>query len=444
MESSAPKNSTASLEPAPQTNILIFLGVGVLISVATEFFPPSLLFSLLRVGALCALGTALFLRIREATRLEGIRVLHEGEFQDIVRGFRDALIVYDQNFKILFANDAAEKLFGIPIESLVGRDIKPELSELPEFKLLVQVLFPSLAPVVISRSPGGTYPQVSDISFSDIPLELRVTTAQVSTEEDPTLGFVKVIQDRTREVSLVKMKEEFITVASHQLRTPVNELRWGLESLEAEAGLSEGGKAVLAKNVSSARSLSDLIENLLNISKIEEGRFGYSFVQTDLTVFLEGVLGTMLSVAERSGVKLYFDRPKEELPPVSIDPQKLSLVVANLIDNAIRYNVKQGQVTVSVSKSTSGPFLEVRVKDTGIGIPSEDIPKMFHKFFRAGNAVKFETEGSGLGLYIVRNILRAHGGDVWIESEVERGTTVLFTLPTDPTLIPPREVAVEY
>ncbi len=439
-----PKKTHRGTEAHAGNAVVLVVGAAILLAAGMEFFPSSSLVMGVRIALLLAAAIALFFLSRQAERGANAPAAEEGEFQSIVRGFRDALIVYDQSFKVLFINKAAEKLFGIAADSFVGREVKPELGESQEFRLLVQVLFPSLAPMVVSRSPAGTYPQVSDLSFSEPPLELRVTTGQVTSLDGTPIGFMKIIQDRTREVSLVKSKEEFITVASHQLRTPVNELQWALESLQNETQLSDEGKKTLERSLRSARALADLIENLLNISKIEEGRFGYSFVETDLTSFLEGILGDLLLVAERSGVKLYFDRPKESLPKVSIDPKKLSMVVFNLVDNAIRYNVKQGDVTVRIQKSTSGPYLETTIQDTGIGIPPEEVPKLFNKFFRARNAVKFATEGSGLGLYIARNIVRAHGGDVWLESEVERGTTVHFTLPVDPTLIPPKEVAMEY
>ena len=119
------------------------------------------------------------------------------------------------------------------------------------------------------------------------------------------------------------------------------------------------------------------------------------------------------------------------------------MVLSNLVDNAIRYNVPNGQIVVTLEKVADQPYVEVRVKDTGIGLPAEEMEKLFSKFFRASNAVKFQADGSGLGLYIARNIIQAHGGQIWAESELNRGTTVHFTIPTDPSLVPQKEVALE-
>jgi len=120
-------------------------------------------------------------------------------------------------------------------------------------------------------------------------------------------------------------------------------------------------------------------------------------------------------------------------------PAKLGMALSNILDNTIKYNIKNGQVTVNVERMKDKPFVKVTIKDTGVGIPGDQIQNLFKKFFRADNAIKFQTEGTGLGLFIARNIIRRHGGDIWAESELNRGTTIYFTLPTDPSLIPPEE-----
>jgi two-component system sensor histidine kinase VicK len=136
---------------------------------------------------------------------------------------------------------------------------------------------------------------------------------------------------------------------------------------------------------------------------------------------------------------MYFDRPKDALPHVMIDGKRLSIALTNFLENAIKYNIENGEVIVRVDQVPGKPFVEVSIKDTGIGIPPESIDKLFKKFYRAENAVASQTEGSGLGLYMAKGIVNAHGGEVWAESEVGRGTIMHFTLPTDPNLIPKHE-----
>ncbi|MFA4990905.1 MAG: ATP-binding protein, partial [Candidatus Paceibacterota bacterium] len=127
------------------------------------------------------------------------------------------------------------------------------------------------------------------------------------------------------------------------------------------------------------------------------------------------------------------------LEPFKFDPMRIKIVIQNLLENALRYNVENGQIIVKVEKKP--PYVEVSVSDTGIGIPKDELPKLFTKFFRASNVLKYETEGTGLGLYITKNIIEAHGGKIWAESIENRGSTFYFTLPIDEKLIPKRHIS---
>lgn len=375
------------------------------------------------------------------------------ELERIIYGLNDGIIIYDQDFRILFFNPAAEKLFKVSAASVINKSLQAQEAEKPELRVLVQTLFPSLAPVMIPRSPTGTWPQIVDISFTDPSLELRVTTSSLGDAEGgpPTASlatggrakFLKTVRDRTRETALLRTKEEFLTVASHQLKTPITEISWALEALKDDKSLSEASQEIVQHAFDAGKLLLKIVEDFLNISKMEEGKSDYHFQPADIGAFLNQILSQCSSQASRAGVRLYFDAPPGPLPTVMIDANKLSLAVVNMLENAIRYNVKNGQVIVGVQPVSGKPFLEISVKDTGIGIEPDALPKLFTKFFRAENAVKFQTEGSGLGLYIAKNIVQAHGGEIRTESEVNRGTVFYFTLPTDPTLVPQQEVQTE-
>jgi signal transduction histidine kinase len=365
------------------------------------------------------------------------------ELKSILASIDDVLIVYDEDFKVVFFNGAAEKLFKLPASAALGHVLSARDVEKDGWRILVQVIFPSLAPRVLIRTKEGDTPQVADVSFTDPELELRVTTIPVLDAAGNPLAFMKIIRDRTALVAALRSKNEFITVASHQLRGPVTDINWALQSLSQVTELNETNKMIVDTALAASQNLLHRIEDLLNIAKMEDGQFGYNFEDADIVDYVGKMLADVLPAARKAGVKIYFDRPSEPMPHVNIDPKRLSLAVTNLLENAIRYNVENGEVTVKIDKMQDKPFVVVSVKDTGIGIPSEAISKLFSKFYRAENAVKSQTEGSGLGLYISKGIIVAHGGQIWAESELNRGTTISFALPTDSSLVPRHEVSSE-
>ena len=143
-------------------------------------------------------------------------------------------------------------------------------------------------------------------------------------------GFLKIVKNRTREVALLKSKNEFISVASHQLRTPMNEILWALQAIYGNEALPPDARELSERALRSAEQLVSLIDDILNITRIEEGRFGYAFESADIAEFLGKISGGVLPQAERAGVKLYFDQPKDKLPKVMIDEKKLSMLMSFL------------------------------------------------------------------------------------------------------------------
>lgn len=369
-----------------------------------------------------------------------ITAMSDAWLRSVVSELSDAVLAYDENFSVLMFNKAAERVFGVSASEVLGKTLSIAQASDPKLQRLAQVVFPSLAPTVIPRSEQGAYPHVADIRFEDA--FLRVTTNRITDEAGKTQGFTKVIRDRTREAEILKSKGEFITVAAHQLRTPLTAVGWAFQGLKKDMALSADSKLLVDTGDLAAQKLLQIVNDLLDVAKMEGGKFGYEFVSGDLVAFLDSVIQGAKPVAQSYNVELFFDAPKEPIP-MDFDAQKIGIALSNLIDNGIKYNVPNGSVTVSVRKLPEAPYVEVRVKDTGVGIPPEGLKKLFTKFFRAENVLKFSTEGSGLGLYLAKNIVNRHGGKIWAESELNRGTTFYFTLPTDPSLIPKKEVIEE-
>ena len=392
-------------------------------------------------GVFIVIGATIFVTNLRLARSNLQIKVERNLLQSVVQNLRDGIVAYDADFKVLLFNPAAGVIFNLKTEEVMGKMLSVDMAEDRRFRLLAQTVFTSLAPTVVTRSEPGAPVQVLDMIFKDPPLQLRVVSARIIDPAGKLLGFMKIVHDRSREVAIIKSKSEFISVTAHQLQAPLSAINWAFELLGDEKDLSENGREMVAHGRVASTKAFRLVKDLLDASKIEEGRFGYQFEKIEIVSFVEKILEEAASAAKQYNVNVYFERPEDKSIEITADSAKLGMALSNLLDNAIRYNVPSGQVVVRVSRVKDAPYLLISVKDTGMGIAPEDMKKLFDKFFRGQNAAKTSMTGTGLGLYIVKNIIQSHGGQIWAESQAKRGTTFYFTLPTDPKLIPPREAA---
>lgn len=438
MATISPGMKTSYLKMPEMRPFWYFLPLAVVLAVINAIYLKAA-WSLISTSVFVVMGAILFLNGVRIARLNNEIKLERNELGSIIANLFDGIIAYDQNFKIVMMNRAAEQMLRAPAAEVVGKQVTPDLAKDPRFTVLAQILYPSIAPVVIRRTEGGVYPQIVDMTFAKPFAEFRVTTDRIIDPNGVLLGFVKIMHDRTLEVAMLKSKSEFIEVAAHQLRTPLTSINWIFESLAKET-MPADQKEMVDMGVMAVGNILKTVNDLLDVSQIEGGRYGYDFQEMDINEFADQVLAEMMPYAKEMGINVYLKRLENPLA-VSIDPQKLGIVLSNLVSNAIKYNIENGEVIVEIKKLEDKPFVEVSIKDTGIGIPADEMQRLFKKFFRSDNARKTVVDGTGLGLYIARNIVRRHGGDIWAESQLNRGSTFHVMIPTDPTLIPPKEVA---
>ncbi len=394
------------------------------------------------IGGSFAVGAVTFIiNLLSIGEKESEAEFGEGEFERMVANLDDGIISYDNNFRIAVFNKAAEGMFHIKKDSILGKSVSPELISDPNIKLLVQIIFPSLAPSVLKKSAPGVFPQVADVDFSDPDFHITVSTDRVIDSAGKTIGFFKIIRNRTREVDLLRSKSEFVSVAAHQLRTPITAVHWIFEILSKNESVKGTDAEMVASGLNASLRMLKIVNDLLDVSRIEAGRFGYNFMDIDISAFLSEVVANAKIVAKEFSVSISLDMPSGPIM-IHCDPQKLGLAFSNLIDNAIKYNLKNGQVFIRLAPVPNAPYIDIAIRDTGIGVPPNDMQKLFTKFYRGENVVKEQTDGSGLGLYITKNIIARHGGKITAESVIGRGTTFNVHLPLDPTLIPSGEVPI--
>ncbi len=283
------------------------------------------------------------------------------------------------------------------------------------------------------------------VSQGDLQYRLKITSGDEIGELTDAFNIMvsKLQEQQTRERLISQMKSEFISIAAHQLRTPLSAVKWTLKMLgDGDMGqLTAEQKEFLERGYQVNERMIALVGDLLNVARIEEGRFGYNFEQTDFGAYLSQYLERYHFTAESRNIRIVYEKPNWTLPKLTIDPAKMDLVLQNLLDNAMKYSRPGGTVTVSIRLLPE--HLEVTIADTGVGVPKHQMHRLFTKFFRGDNVVRMQTEGSGLGLFIVKNIVKNHGGDVRVESEENVGTKMIFTLPLSEEFVPKKEITFE-
>lgn len=353
-------------------------------------------------------------------------------FGALVESLNDGVVIYGSDFTVLAMNAAVEKMFSMKRSDWVGKKVEPKTS-LPEGqKLFIQILFPSLAPSATQISEGDAWPKVVEITTENPPKKFMTSLARVLGEGDVGEYFIKIIKDKTEEKEMQESKSEFVDIAAHQLRTPLTSLSWSLESIVKESsGVSESISKTAEEALRVSNRALKIVNDLLEVSKIGGGGESYSMERTALAPFVRQIVGAADSFAKERGISLFFQPipPEWEGVEAMMDVERLGAALGNLIDNAIKYNTKNGEVSVSFEVFPEKNSAKITVKDTGIGVPEKEVPKIFEKFSRASNASVIDTTGSGLGLYIVRNIVERHGGRVGFESKEGRGSSFWLSIP---------------
>jgi signal transduction histidine kinase len=235
-------------------------------------------------------------------------------------------------------------------------------------------------------------------------------------------GFAQDISDRKQ---ADQMKSDFVSFVTHQLRTPLAGIKWLLELASQEPDLSEDVRSYIADAREADERLVRLVNDLLDASRLERGKLTITPKEVDLAALTQSVLDEMKPLIAEKGHRVTFQPMASS--PVWADPQLLRQVVLNMTSNAVKYTPPGGEIAIRLDRD--GDALRWAIQDSGIGIPKTSQARLFEKFYRAENVLTIETEGTGLGLYLVRLILEQFEGRVWCESEEGRGSTFFFTVP---------------
>lgn len=344
------------------------------------------------------------------------------KLNSVLNNMSDGVFALDKADRIMMFNRAASKITGRSIETVAGQPLEQVV---PFHKHGKAVLVDWLA----RTDPHAVHTyRWTDLELATIGGEIRRVSLEVVTlPQDPNgIRMLGTFHDITRDMELEDKELNFVALAAHDLRTPLTTIKGYLDILKSEIGneLDSEHRQVLDRSMMGVTELTHLINNLLNVSRIESGELNYQFEPTSWTAFMKDLAVELKQRTEHHGRKLAVKMPAK-LPTVLVDHIAISEVFYNLIDNAIRYTKTGDTITITSAKSHDG--LQTTVTDTGEGIPKEAQKHLFEKFFRAGGLKS--KGGTGLGLYICRQVAEAHKGYMWVESEVGKGSTFGLHLP---------------
>jgi len=347
----------------------------------------------------------------------------------ILRSIGDGLVVVDKEGKISYINKSFEEMLGWQSEEILGKSMvevvpREDINGVGvSFKERILTLVLNGQKFVADLTNPFYYIRKNKSRFPTSSIVAPVIL------EGKIVGAVEVFRDITKEKEIDKAKTEFVSLASHQLRTPLSTVSWYSEMLLAgDAGeVTPNQKKYLEEIYNGNQRMVDLVNTLLDVSRIELGTFVVESKPTDLKKLVISVISEQQPQIDEKRIKFVpsFDA---HISLLQADPKLLRMVVENLLSNAIKYTPDGGRVKLVLSHNDD-KTVSIIVSDTGYGIPKNQQDKIFTKLFRADNVVGKDTEGTGLGLYIAKSIVEQAGGKIWFESDENKGTTFSVTMP---------------
>lgn len=334
----------------------------------------------------------------------------------------DHVVITDADGIVLYGNKGVERITGYTLEEALGKKAGTLWkAPMPEeyYKKLWQTI------KIEKRTFDG---EIKNRRKNGELYDAKVTISPIINDQKEIEFFVAIERDITHEKMVDQAKTEFVSLASHQLRTPLSSVNWYAEMLLAGDGgkLSSEQETFVKEIYTGNQRMVDLVNSLLNVSRLELGTFAVEPEPTDVVAMVKDVLKEMQPTVLQKNLKTNFEY-SQDIPIIQADPKLFRIVFQNLLSNAVKYTPENGSVSLKLNKDKKN--LLVEVSDTGYGIPKQDQSRIFQKLFRAENVREKDTEGTGLGLYIIKSIIDHAGGKITFKSIQDKGTTFYLEIP---------------
>lgn len=357
----------------------------------------------------------------------------------ILGSIGEGLIGLNEQGTIEFVNNAACQQLGFSKDEMLGKSFNEILRATD---MQGQAIPKENRP--LEKAMAGNRPISTTIQYArkdNVVFPARINVAPIKDTTGKVIGAIEVFQDVTKELELDKAKSEFVSLASHQLRTPLSAINWYAEMLlNGDAGKINKEQAEYLKEIFDGnKRMVELVDSLLNVSRLEVGKLKNEPVDTVITDIADS-LEKELAVSIKTHKIDYHRDVEPKLPTLFADPKLIRIILQNLLSNAIKYTPDSGKVRLTLRRASAQDIREadvprgsdyfyIGVSDTGYGIPEGQKSKIFEKLFRADNVRKLDVEGTGLGLYIVQEITKLFGGHVWFDTKEGHGTTFHVVIP---------------
>ncbi|MEK9154839.1 MAG: ATP-binding protein [Patescibacteria group bacterium] len=382
--------------------------------------------------------SALFNILEDVKEMEDVLKEKGERLKTIISAMGDGLLVIDRDYRIQLMNPTAERLLEIDTLGVIGQDAKKFIimykgdQLLPDDERPVARMFKNRQSVIISSPEEDLYYQT--VNGKKFPVAISVTPLL---QDNGISGAVVVFRDISDTKALDEARKSFISLASHQLRSPLTVIRWYVELFNSDefGKLTKKQKGFLNDIHVSALKLIDTIDLFLSLSRAESGKMELNLAKADILAFTKGIIKELTPLFKEKKLKASLDF-KGSVLETNFDASLLRQVLINLISNAVRYTNESGKIEIGLDKNSKE--VVCFVKDDGIGIPENQKDKVFGKFFRADNAITKIQNGTGLGLSLVKALVETWKGRVWFESpatwlikgrQEKKGTIFYFTIP---------------
>lgn len=340
----------------------------------------------------------------------------------IVESISDGIIVTDEDNKILLVNRSAEKALNIKEKEVINKHFLEEIKEEKIFEIIKNMKEKN------KINNAENHANIT-LKYGEEIKHYNISVKPIKDKDGTNVGMVTLMQDITKLKEVDKMKSDFVSTVSHEFRTPLTSIGMSVGLLlEGISGdITEDQKELLDAIKEDNERLKSLVSDLLDLSRLESGKIQMDIASYDIKKIIDHSVKPFYRQAEEKNVSINIDI-NENVPKIKADFNKISWVLANLIGNALRYTPENGDGKIEIEVKETSNKLLVSVKDNGKGIPEEYQNKVFEKFIQVRDEKGENTGGTGLGLAISKEIVNAHGGDIWIESEMGDGSKFYFTL----------------